>query len=199
MNSFFAILTSIVFAFSFSMRSANIQDAQKLPFDYELNIQANKNKVFNIDIERERENNLYFTNMELSIQKNWNYFQVKGLLFDIESRSINIKEIDFLGKYNNYYTGIVLLWENNIPTQKLKFGIEYTKEINLFLSQPKLSISAFTLTKNFKRFDKEFKSKLEFNLFTFGTLFDFNFYMQSSLLQYKNLDWQYKTGIEVKF
>ena len=196
MNNFFAILTSIIFSFSFSMRSSKDIDNK---FDYELKTRIEKDKVFYIDVEKERENGLYFTNSELMLQKEWNYFLLRGKSIDIESRNIDIKELNFLGKYKHSYLGIACLWQNSVPTQALKFGFEYTKKINLFLSQPELSVKAFTLTSDFKHFDKELSGKVLFNLFTFGKIVDFDFFMKANLYQYKSLDWQYKTGLEIKF
>ena len=196
MNSLFVILTSIIFSFSFSMRSSKDIDNK---FDYELKTRIEKEKVFYVDIEKERENGLYFTNSEFMLQKEWNYFLLRGKSIDIESRNIDIKELNFLGKYNHSYCGIACLWQNSVPTQALKFGFEYTKKINLFLSQPELSVKAFTLTSDFKHFDKELSGKVLFNLFTFGKLVDFDFFMKANLYQYKSLDWQYKTGLAIKF
>ena len=196
MTSIFTILSSIIFSFSFSMRSANQTECD---FDYELKTRIEKENVFYIDIEKERENELYFTNSEFMLQKQWKYFLLRGKDINIQSRKIDIKELNFLGKYNHYYFGIVCLWQDLKPSQALKFGVEYTKKINLLLSQPELKIKAFTLTSDLKKFNKEFTSSVNFNLFTFGQFIDINYFMIANLYQYKNIDWQYKTGLEIKF
>ena len=196
MSNFLAILTTISMMFSFSMRSSNDLSC---PFDYEMKLSAEKDKVFSISMEKERENGYYFTNSEIMLQKEWKYFLIRGKSIDIQSRNIAIREINFLLRYKHSFAGIVAVWQDLTPSQAFKIGIEYTKEINLLLSQPKLKVSSFISTEDFKTFSKTFSGVAKFNLFTFGKLVDVDFFMKTEILQYKTLDWQYKTGIEVKF
>jgi hypothetical protein len=178
------ILQNFNFGTSFSARSSQIGEY----FDYEIAIEFEKPDLIYIEIEKERENDNCYYNHEFKLSHSRSFLTSNAKWLNIQSRDIDLKQIDVRGVYSKYSLGIAQQWNNDIPETKIVSGIEYKTRLyilNFLFGQD-------FLTGNFKEWDTETNCKIDFDIYFI------NVYWKSIIKNYGILDWKTKFGIGIK-
>ncbi len=156
-------------------------------FDYEFAFEISQTDFIYAEWEIERENGKNYFNQEYKLTLSRSFLTSNAKLYDVESKSINMKQIDLRAVYSVFSLGIANQWNENIPTTKIIAGIRYNKTINNF----KIDFTQDILTKDFQDFDFDVRGVLEYKFKRF------TLYWNGSLKDYVNSDWQVKAGIKV--
>ena len=162
---------------------------------YIINLSASKDNLFNISYVVQKVEDQYISDWEFEVMHQWEHLKLSASDIRQSSRGLVRDEVNILARYGRHYAGVTLLWINKIPSQGLKYGVEYSKKWNLLLSQPEAFLSIYTTTTDFKKWTKEIKGKVKINLFTFGKV---DFYSTLNIKIFQD-NWDIGSGILLSF
>ena len=162
---------------------------------YIINLSASKDNLFNVTYVVQKVEDQYISDWEFEVMHRWEHLKLSASDIRQSSRGLVRDEVNILARYGRHYAGVTLLWVNKIPSQGLKYGVEYNKKWNLLLSQPEVFLSVYTTTTNFKKWTKEIDFKGKINLFTFGKI---DFYTTLNIKIYQG-NWDIGSGILLSF
>jgi len=161
----FSLSAEIELSMSSSFRSCN--DLSQ-PYDYQYLLELYHPNI-ELRYEKEREVGKYYDNYYIKLMQKWKYVEVNALRNENEAQAIDLSQVDVRYRWNRNWLqsatfGVAQRWKFGIPYTDLVVGKEINFEFRLFLMPTKIKFSADTFTHNFKQFDYETRTVIDFEL-----------------------------------
>jgi len=119
--------------------------------------------------ENDRELGEYHNNYSIKLMQKWKYVEVNALRVDNQTQLIDLSQVDVRYRLNRNWLqsatfGVAQRWKYGIPQTDLVIGKDVEFNFRFFLMPTTIKIFADTFTNDFKEFDYETRTVINFEL-----------------------------------
>ena len=155
------------FEINISSSFRSCQD-QTQPYDYQYLFELYHPNI-ELTYENDRELGKNHNNYRIKGMYGWKYLEINALRLENQTQSVDLSQVDARLRWNKNWLqsatiGVAQRWKFGIPQTDLVIGKSFDFEFKLFLAPTKISIFTDTYTHNFKQWDYETRTIIDFEL-----------------------------------
>ena len=79
--------------------------------DYEISFRIIRDSLLSIELERERDSGINYTNIEIFTWQYWKFLQLSGKYIYIQEDDLTVCSVDLRYKYGSHSIGIAEVWD----------------------------------------------------------------------------------------
>lgn len=150
---------------SSSFRSSN--DTSQL-YDYQYLFELYHPNI-ELVYENDRELGQYHNNYRIKLMQKWKYVEINALRVDNQTQVVDLSQIDVRYRLDRNWLqsatfGVAQRWKYGVPQTDIVIGKDVEFNFNFFLAPTTIKIFADTFTNDFKDFDYETRTIIDFEL-----------------------------------